>query len=34
MTYIFYTMIVLIGVFFVGEIIDILGKKRGWGENP
>ena len=34
MTYVFYTMMVLIGVFFVGEIIDALGKKRDWGENP
>ncbi len=34
MIYIFYTMIVLIGVFFVSEIIDVFGKKRDWGENP
>jgi len=27
-------MMVLIGVFFVGEIIDALAKKRDWGENP
>ena len=34
MIYFFYTMMVLIGVFFVGEIIDALAKKRDWGENP
>ena len=33
MTYIFYTMMVLIGAFFLTEIVDAL-KGRDWGENP
>ncbi len=33
MTYIFYTMIFLIGVLLVTEIVDAL-KGREWGENP
>lgn len=33
MTYIFYTMIFLIGAFIVTEIVDVL-KRREWGENP
>ena len=33
MAYIFYTMMVLIGVFFITEIVDAF-KGRDWGENP
>ncbi len=33
MTYIFYTVMFLIGVFFVAEIADAL-RGREWGENP
>ena len=32
MIYIFYIMMVLIGVFFVTEIVDVLRGRR-WGEN-
>lgn len=33
MTYFFYTLIVLIGVFCVAEIVDTI-RGRDWGENP
>ena len=33
MTYLFYTVLVLIAVFFITELVDAL-KGRDWGENP
>lgn len=33
MIYIFYTMMFLIGVFFISEVVDTF-KERKWGENP
>lgn len=33
MTYVFYVMIVLSGIFVIVEIVNIL-KGRDWGENP
>jgi len=33
MIYIFYTMLVLIGVFFIVEVVNLI-KGREWGENP